>query len=170
MLRRRDKQIAHVERLLAREDRVVSWAVTEDDVVVASRLGLWWPAEGGHRRIGWALIDKAVWDSGRLTVTEAEVVDGLFLVEQAPVWVTLTEPRDLPPTVRKRVESSVAQSELAPLPGGSGRFVARRVPGQDGLTWWCRLQPGTPDDPEVREAVADIIESLQAQSTPADIF
>lgn len=165
MLRRTNKPIAHVERILDPDDRVVSWAVAGDDVVVASRLGLWWPTPDGPHKIGWHLIDKAVWDSGRLTVIEAEVVDDLFLLEHRPVSVELTVPRDLPPTVRKRVEASVAQSELITLPGGSIRLVARRVPGQDGLTWWARSAPGTPDGPHVRERVEAAIEELRTRTS-----
>ncbi len=164
MLLRRDKPIAHVQRLLDREDRVVSWAVAGDTVVVATRLGLWWPTGDVHRMISWSLIDKAVWDEGQLTVIEAEVVDELFLIDRPAIALMLTEPRDLPPTVRKRVESSVAQSELLALPGGAGRFVGRRVPGQDGLTWWCRFEPGTPDNAITREAAESIIQTLRARS------
>jgi hypothetical protein len=166
-MRRRPNPIAPVEKLITREDRVVSWARAGEDVVVATRLGLWWPSDSGHRMIGWQLISKAVWDAGSLTVIEAEVVGELFLVDRAPVTVALTETRDLPPTVRKRVELSVAQSELITLPDGSGRFVGRRVPGQDGLTWWCRLEPGTADDDRTRAAVQEIIEAIAARSAAA---
>ncbi len=165
MLRRSNKPIAHVERILDADDRVVSWAVAGEEVVVASRLGLWWPSPDGPRKIGWHLIDKAVWDAGRLSVIEAEVVDDLFLVEHAPVSVEITVPRDLPPTVRKRVEASVAQSELLTLPGGSARLVARRIPGQDGVTWWARVTPGTPDGPQVRDVVEAAIGSLRARTS-----
>jgi hypothetical protein len=40
------------------------------------------------------------------------------------------------------------------VPGGTARFVARRLPGADGLGWWARLEPGTPDTPETRSAIA----------------
>ena len=56
-------------------------------------------------------------------------------------------PRDLPPVVRKRIETNVVRSEVLPVPGGSARFVARRIPGQDGLRWWARLEDGTPTPP-----------------------
>ncbi len=161
---RRPKPFDAVQKLLDHEDRVVSWAMAGTDVVVASRVGLWWPAPAGPRLIGWHLISKAVWDAGRLRVIEARL-DELVLIDLEPVSIELTEPRDLPPTVRKRVEASVAETELIALPGGAGRFVARRIPGQDGLTWWCRLEPGTPDGPGVRAAIADIVEMLSEQTT-----
>ena len=156
------KETAAVEKLMAKDDRVVSWAQAGPDVVVATRLGLWWPDPAGQRLIGWELISKATWDAGRLTVIEAEVVDDLYLLDRPPVSIELTTTRDLPPTIRKRVETSVAQSELVDLPSGQGRFVGRRVPNRDGLAWWCRLEPGTVDDAETREAVTEILEALRA--------
>jgi hypothetical protein len=156
------KEIAAVEKLMAKDDRVVSWAQAGPDVVVATRLGLWWPDPAGQRLIGWESITKATWDAGRLTVIEAEIIDDLYLLDRRPVTIELTTTRDLPPTVRKRVELSVAQSELVDLPSGQGRFVARRVPNRDGLAWWCRLESGAVDDPETHEVVVDILEALRA--------
>jgi hypothetical protein len=140
---------------MPKDERIVSWAdVTGGSggsVVAATPRGLWWPTDDTHRLIGWPYIDKAIWREDVLTVTEAEVIDDLLLVDRTPVWVRVTKPRDLPPTVRKRVENNVVRSELQPVPGGAARFVARRVPGRDGLAMWVRLEPGTRDDPEQRE-------------------
>jgi hypothetical protein len=144
-------------------ERVVSWADTASgDVVLATPRGLWWPAVDAPRLIGWQHVAKAVWRDGALTVTEAEIVDDLLLVERRPVSVELSVPRDLPPTVRKRVEANIVSSEVAPVPGGSARFVARRVPGEDGVRWWARLEAGTPDTDQVRSAVAARVASLRA--------
>jgi hypothetical protein len=133
-------------------ERVVSWADTPDgDVVAATPLGLWWP---GGRRIGWQFVNKAVWRDGVLTVIEADVVDDLLLVDRAPVSVPLAKPRDLPPTVRKRVESNIVRTELLAVPGGAVRFVARRKPGVDGVAWWAHLEDGTADTPTVRSSIA----------------
>lgn len=151
---------AEVRSLVGPDERVVSWApVTGGGVAVATPLGLW--LQG--RRIAWQLIDHAVWRDGRLTVTEAAVVDEVLLVDQQPVSVPLDPPYDLPPTVQKRVTASVARSERQPLPGGSALFVARRVPGQDGLRWFARLEPGTPDTLAVRDLVRDRIAALMPQ-------
>jgi hypothetical protein len=137
---------------LERDERVVSWADTTDgQVVAATQFGLWWP---GPRRIPWQHIDKAVWRDGVLTIIEADVVDDLLLVDRAPVYATLARPRDLPPTVRKRVEANIVRTELLSVPGGAVRFVARRQPGRDGVGWWARLEAGTPDTPTVRSAIA----------------
>jgi hypothetical protein len=145
---------------LAPGERIVSWADTADgDVVAATRLGLWWP---GPRRIGWQHVDKATWRDGILTVIEADVVDDLLLVDRPPVSVTLTVPRDLPPTVRKRVEANIVARELLTVPGGAVRFVGRRIPGADGVNWWAHLEAGTSDTPELRSAIAARIEILRA--------
>jgi hypothetical protein len=148
---------------LAADERVVSWADTASgDVVLATPRGLWWPGEGGLRLIGWQHVSKAVWRDGALTVTEAEIADDLLLIDRRPVAIALSVPRDLPPTVRRRVEANIVSSDVAPVPGGSARFVARRVPGEDGVHWWARLEAGTPDTDQVRSAVAARVASLRA--------
>ena len=149
--------------LLDADERVLAWADTGiGSVVVATPKGLWWPSAGGHRRIGWQHVDKAVWRENLLVVTEAEVVDDLLLVDKAPVAAELSTPRDLPPTVRKRVEANVVRSEVLPVPGGRARFVARRVPGVDGVQWWARLEAGTADTAAAREAIALRLAALRS--------
>jgi hypothetical protein len=151
LLSRRGRPPAEVVALLDPDERVVSWAsVAGGGAVVATPRGLWWPEPPGQRLIGWQHVDKAIWRDGVLSVIEADVVDDLLLVEKPAASVALSEPRDLPPTVRRRVESTVMQSEVIPVPGGVARLVARRIPGQDGVTWWARLERGTPDTPGLR--------------------
>lgn len=161
---RRETPPEEVVALLPPDDRVVAWADTSGGgVVVATQRGLWWPDGTGPRMIGWQFIDKVIWRDGTLTVTEAELVDDLLLVERDPMSVELTKPRDLPHTVRKRIEGNVVRSELAAVVGGSARFVARRVPGRDGLVWWARLEPGTPDSEDVRAAISARLAILRAE-------
>jgi hypothetical protein len=137
---------------LDNNERIVSWADTADgEVVAATPLGVWWP---GPRRILWQHIDKAIWRDGALTITEADVVDDLLLVDRAPVAAVLSKPRDLPPTIRKRVEANIVRTELLSVGGGAVRFVARRRPGRDGVNWWAHLEPGTPDTETVRAAIS----------------
>ena len=95
-------------------------------------------------------------------MTAARVVDDVFLEDLVPTSVRLTEPRDLPPVIRKRVEGSIVDSELAAVAGGAVRFVARRVPGRDGPAWWARLEPGTPDTEPTRAAARARVERLRA--------
>ena len=151
---RRERPPAELVGRLSRDERVLSWADTSDgEAVLATPRGVWWPSPDGPRRIPWQHIDKAVWRDNLLTLIEAEVVDDLLLVDKAPVSVTLTKPRDLPSTIRKRVEANILRSELLAIAGGAVRFVARRQAGRDGVTWWARIEPGTDDSETVRAAV-----------------
>jgi hypothetical protein len=161
---RRPALPAEARACLEQDERVVSWAPSPDGPVIASPRGLWWPAPDGPRRIGWETVSHATWRDGLLVVTEAEVVDDLLIVDRRPVAVRLDPPFDLPATVQRRVTQSVARSELQPVPSGAARFVARRVPGRDGVRWWARLEPGTPDTPAVREIVRERITVLAQQT------
>jgi hypothetical protein len=162
-LSRRERPPADIVALLDPDDRVVSWAVADARVVLASRFGLWWPFAEGQRCINWERVDKATWQGDVLTVVEAEVVDDLLLIDHEPVSITLTQPRDLPPTIRKRVQGTVASSELVSGEGAAMRVVGRRVPGRDGVSWWARLEPGTSDTAQVREIVHDVLDARREQ-------
>ncbi|HEY7048092.1 MAG TPA: hypothetical protein VH373_12800 [Jatrophihabitantaceae bacterium] len=159
---RRERLPAELVALLDQDERVVAWGRSDEAVVAASNRGLWVPDGGTFRRIGWELVDKAVWRDGVLTVIEAELVDDLLLRDRPPIYLPLTEPRDLPPTVRRRVEASVVRSEVLPISGGAARFVARRVPGRDGVNWWARLEPGTRDSATTRASVRARCDQLMA--------
>ncbi|HEY2166520.1 MAG TPA: hypothetical protein VGH01_05110 [Jatrophihabitantaceae bacterium] len=164
LFHRRESPPARIVALLEPDDRVLSWADVDDgEVVLASRHGLWWPDSTGPRLIRWQFVDKVVWRDDALTVIEAELRDDLILVDLPAQTVRVTRPRDLPPTVRKRVEANVVHSQVYALPGGAGRFVARRIPGRDGLVWWVRLEPGTLDTEQVRDEARRVIEQLQRQ-------
>ncbi len=153
---------AGARQLLDRNEHVVTWAETDSGApLVVTNLGLWWPEPSGPRRIGWALVDKAVWSDDTLVVTEAEVHDDLLLVELEPKAVTLADPRRVPPAVRKRVEFTVAQRHEVVIAGRPVRVVARRVPGQDGLKWWARLPDDLSDSPMVRAELEAVIERLR---------
>lgn len=148
--------------MLAPDERVISWAETEAGVLVATPRGLWWPEDETHRRIGWHLISKAVWNEGVLTVTQADIEDDLMLIDRPAVSVSVTTPRDLPPTIRKRVEANIVHTEQVAVRGGTASLVARYVPGEDGLHWWARLSAGAMDDGSVRHALSARLALLQA--------
>jgi hypothetical protein len=151
---RRERPPADAVARLDRAERVLSWADTVlGEVVLATPKGVWWPEAEGSRLIPWDHIDKAIWRDGVLAIIEADVVDDLLLVDRPPVSARLSQPRDLPPTIRKRVEANIVRTELLSLAGGEVRFVARRQPGRDGVKWWARLESGTPDTETVRSAV-----------------
>jgi hypothetical protein len=162
---RRERPPADVLQRLDRHERFVSWADTSDgSVVAATSFGLWWPFPDGPRRVPWQYIDKVIWQGRTLTLIEADVEDDFLLVERPPVSVTLTVPRDLPPAVRKRVEANIVKSELLAVAGGAVRFVGRRQSGEDGLVWWARLEPATPDTAQVRAAIRARLALLRAAS------
>ncbi len=160
---RRERPPAELVAALTKDERVVSWADTDTDaVVVATPKGVWWPGDDGPRLIQWQHIDKATWRDGWLSVTEAEVVDDLLLVDRPTVTVKLARPRDLPPTIRKRVEANIVRTELLSIGAGAVRFVARKQPGRDGVVWWARLEPGTRDTEPVRAAIGARLAILRA--------
>src|SRR4051794_26165423 len=167
---RREQPPAELVALLDRDERVVSWADTSDGAVIAATpVGLWWPFADGPRRMPWEHIDKAMWrEGGELSVIEADVVDDVLLVDRPAVSAVLATPRDLPATVRKRIEANIVQRELVAVPGGSVRFVARRRPAADGVTWWAHLEPGTPDTSQVRGAIAARVALLRAGSDQSE--
>lgn len=168
LLGRRPRPPAEALAPLDRHERVASWASTVDGgVVVATPLGLWWPGTGGHaaERLPWHLIDKATWRDGTLTVTAAADSGDGVLTEQPPRAVRLAEPRDLPQTVRVRVQRAIGFTRHHTLPSGGGvRVVGRRVPGRDGLTWQLVFDPGVDrDDPAVRSHAAALVDQSRSE-------
>ncbi|HET6877471.1 MAG TPA: hypothetical protein VFH38_08080 [Jatrophihabitans sp.] len=165
LFRRRERPPEDLLAMLEPSERAVSWAdAVGETVVLASSLGLWWPFPDGPRRMPWQLVDKVVWRDGIISVTEADVVDDLLLVDRPAVSARLATPRDLPPVVRRRVENNIVRRELLQVTGGAARIVARRQPGRDGAVWWARLEPGTPDTAPLRAAIRARIDLLRAES------
>ena len=164
---------AAARRRLDGSEHIVAWAAPEagsaDAPLVVTNFGIWWPVGGDARRIGWERVDKAVWSDDILTVTEADVVDDLLLVERAPVSVRLLSPGSVPPAVRKRVESTVAHRHEVIVDGRMVRIVARRVPGHDGLRWWARLPADLADTPEVRAYLQAVIGRLRGAEADPDL-
>lgn len=165
----RERPSADVLALLEPGERVLSWADTADGgVVVATPRGLWWPFPEGARRIGWQYVSKASWqgDAG-LSVVEAEIEESL-IHDRPAVSVQLSVPRDLPSVVRKRVNANIVKTELLAVDGGAVRFVGRKVPGEDGLVWWARPEPGTRLSVQGRQAVRARLEILRVTGGPDD--
>jgi hypothetical protein len=151
-------------------ERVVSWATAEGGgTVVATQFGLWLPEPAGPRRIRWHLVDKAVWRGGELTVIAAEDAGEGVLAELPARTVRLAEPRDLPPTVRIRVERSIAYTRHYRLaPAGGVRVVGRRVAGRDGLSWQLVFDADTdPDDPLLRIQAERLVTQAQVETGTA---
>jgi hypothetical protein len=154
-------------RPLARDERVLAWATTEaGGTVLATQLGLWLPEPDGPERIGWHLVDKAIWRAGTLTVIAAEDTGGGTLAELPPRSVRLAEPGNLPATVRARVERSIAYTRYHKLaPSGGVRVVGRRVAGRDGLTWQLVFDAGTDrDDPLLRAQADELVAGARVET------
>lgn len=162
---RRPKPPAEAVARLDPDERVVSWGSAPGGAaVVATPLGLWLP--GAAERLPWHLLDKATWRSDTLTLVPAVDAGDGVLVEQPPRAVRLEIPRDLPQTVRVRVQKAIAFTRHHPLPGTRAgvRVVGRRVPGRDGVTWQLVFDPGVdPDDPLVRAAAAELVEQARTE-------
>lgn len=153
---------------LAPGDRLLAWATTPDrGVVVATRNCLRLP---DGRQLAWHLIDKAVWRDSVLTLTEAVDIGPGVAENLPPVVVPLADPRDLPVVVRTRVTRSVAYTAHHRLPGGGGvRVVARRVVGQDGLTWSVRYDgAGDRHDPGAEAAAEQLLSAARTSMTPSE--
>lgn len=168
------------------DERIVAWAGVRDAeqrFVVATNRGLWWPDDAA-RLILWHLITKVIWSDGVLAVTEADLDDDLLLMDHDPATVRLDDPEPLQPLreqpervpvigdpakltkiIRQRVEGSVVQTHLIRLSEGSARVVARKVGGSDGLAWWARLEPGTPDTRQVRNELSMLIDRLRVEES-----
>jgi hypothetical protein len=162
---RRRKPPAALRPALERNERVLAWTSTSDGdggAVVATNLGLWLP--GRTARLGWHQVHKATWSGSNLTVVPSvRIADGIgsdgspytVMADDTTVVVSLSDPDDIPPTVRNRVTKSVAFTAHYQLPAGGVRVVARRVAGVNGLTWHVRYDDGTdPADPEVQAVTA----------------
>ncbi len=167
MFGRRRKPPAKLRRPFERGERVLAWARSADDpaaAVVVTTLGLWLP---GRDRFGWHQINKATWSGSRLTVVPSVAVgDGLgqdgsnytVMADDAAVAVNLTDPGNVPLTVRQRVTKSVAYTAHHPLPVGGVRVVARRVPGRNGVAWHVRYDDGTDAaDPSVAAFTSELV-------------
>ena len=169
LFHRREKPPAEAVARLDRDERVVSWAPVPGGAVVATPLGLWLP--GHPDRMSWHLIDKVTWRSNVLTLIPAVDSGDGVLVEQSPRSVRLDEPRDIPQTVRVRVEKAIAFTRHHPLPGAletgvrrGVRVVGRRVPGRDGISWQLVFDPGIDrDDPSVRAAASAYVDQARAE-------
>lgn len=170
LFRRAEKPPPEAVARLDKDERVVSWAPAPGGAVVATPLGLWLP--GVPDRLPWHLIDKVIWRSDTLTLIPAVDAGDGVLIEQPPRSVWLEQPRDIPQTVRVRIEKAIAFTRHHPLPGAEGgagprhgvRVVGRRVAGRDGVSWQLVFDPGVDrDDPAVRAAAAAYVDQARAE-------
>ena len=160
----REELPADIADRLDPDERVLATAVLVDGghVVVTSH-GLWLPSPDGVRLVSWHLVSKATWQSGALTVVEAEETEtiggAVLLADRPPVRVRLADPGRVPEAVQARVEGSIRSRHHRDLPGGGAWFVQRKVPGRDGIVLQVRPDPGT-DQTVLRQVVDDVARAL----------
>ncbi|WP_017973886.1 hypothetical protein [Actinopolyspora halophila] len=132
------------------EERVLASAVSAEGALVATDRGLWVPGGSGTRRIGWHLLNRAVWRDGVLALTEAgeyRRVDGAVLLRDLPRRrFRLHESGRLPDVVHARVTGSIESTQYRELSVGGARFVRRKVPGLDGTVLQVRPDRDTDED------------------------
>jgi len=185
LLGRRLRPPAALRKLLTGDERLLAMAEDGPATVVATQFGLWVPAAEddrgsgqatvpdatvpGWRRVDWDQVVKASWTESGMQLIEGVLDDSGVVTDLPPRLLPLAEPRNLPAVVKTRVEASIARWEQVRVPGGTGRIVARRTPGKDGLRWTGRLDSGTPDLPQARAALVEYLDRL-ATLTPEQLF
>jgi hypothetical protein len=139
------------------EDVLDSAPVEDGGHLVVTRLGLWIPADGRARRVGWHLVGKAAWADGVFTLTESAEVgtagNAVVLADLPPARFRLPAPGKVPHQVRLRVDGSVRSRHRQEIGSGGAWFVQRKVPGRDGSVLQVRPDPGT--DVTLVEAIAE---------------
>jgi hypothetical protein len=146
-------------------ERVTGWGtMVGGDVLVATPQGLWLSRPDGRARLAWHEIHKATWAEGTLVIVPGTEVEPGVVADISPILVELEDPRDLPAEVRTRVTRSVAYSSHHQLGEAGGvQVVARRIAGEDGLTWVLRFDEGTDRaDPAVREQASELLDQARA--------
>jgi hypothetical protein len=172
---------AGLRALFDEHERLLAMAEDGSAAVAATQFGLWLPVTrdagaaelgspaAGWRRIGWDQVVLATWTENGLHVIEGTRDEVGVVTDLPTVTLRLAEPRNLPAVVKTRVEASIARWEQVRVPGGTGRIVARRRPGQDGLVWTARLDSGTPDSEAARAALAGYLDRA-AKLTSEQLF
>jgi hypothetical protein len=157
--------------LLQPDERVLAVAdLAGGGHLVLTQVGVWVPEGSVHRRVGWHLVSKAVWDRSSLLLTEAVTTGSAgaaMLISDLPQRrFVLTEPGRVPEVVRQRVTGSIKSSQYYELPGGGAWFVQRKIPGYDGVVLQVRADEGT--SPEAVQATASGVAARLAGPEPSE--
>lgn len=132
-------------------ERVLQWAMCGAGTVVASTVGLRWPA--AYRLVRWDEIDHVSYSGGAMSV------------EPGGVHLQLDDARRLPEVVRDRVNASITvDRHLALTADGRGaRVIARRRSDTGELRWLTTYDTGVdPADPAVARRAAAAVDDVQS--------
>jgi hypothetical protein len=157
VLRRRATPPAVKDLVLPERERRLAWALTEQgEPVVATGQSLVLP---DGTVLPWGGIEKALWRTPELTVTESAEVEG---AGRQHVF-RFAEANELPRVVYARVTASVAWQRHERLsPAGGVRLVGRRRPTGDDLAWQLVFDRDTDlTDPLVREQAEQLLTAAQ---------
>ena len=160
------------------DEDVLAWGalVRDEGWLVATTRGLRVVGPAGEETAGllpWHLVGHARWaataDGGSFTVVPLVEVEPGVQARTAPRRHVLSEPGELPPVVRRRVDQTVVDSRRHPLPDrGSMLLVARRLPGQSAREWTVvfdddadRTDPAARE--EARRRLADALASERVE-------
>ena len=159
------------------DEDVLAWGslVRDEGWLVATTRGLRVVGAAGNETavlLPWHLVGHARWaataDGGSFTVTPLEEVEPGVQARTAPRRYALSDPGQLPPVVRRRVDQTVVDSRRYPLPGrGSVLLVARRLPGQAAKEWSVVFDDDTDRaDPTAREVARRRLADALAAERP----
>ena len=150
---------------VARGERLLAWAETDDAVAGGTRDALYLSLHGGPvRRLPWEQVEAADWDAETETLRVSEV--GTWGEQRVEHHLVLPESRRLLELVRERVTASmVYQHQVRVGPRQGLRVVARRAPsGREPLRWFFEYDEGVdPADPAVREVAQEALTAARQQ-------
>lgn len=138
------------------QGRVLAWGQTAGDGwLVATKQRLICSDSGLD--VMWPQVLGASWDP---PVLEVKLWRPASAATEA---ITLLDAGVLPQVVRERIEASLVIQQHVVISGGKGaRFLARRDPVTDEVTWQTVLDPGLKaDDPRVRERIDEALVTLR---------
>lgn len=141
------------ERVLAvAADAAGRYLVATDRDLVLQR----YPPE--YSRLGWEVIDKAVFDDDSLRVT-LHTTEG----DVARLRIPISTPGHLAEVVRERVTASIVVSTHVALRGERGvRVTARRRPDEDELSWWGAIDEALqPADEALRQEASEAVSRVR---------
>lgn len=132
-------------------ERILQWAPSEDGWVVASTVGLRWPA--AYQLVRWDEIDQV------------RYADGAMAIEPGGVRLRFDDVRRIPEVVKDRVNASIALDRHLRLRGdGRGmRVVGRRRSDTGELRWESTYDDGIdPADPVISARAAAAVAEVRS--------